>query len=63
MAIHAYMAAFGFTRGAVVALHMTGPTKERELDGPGLVAILSSLVPMASQIFLFFLFLFLFFLL
>jgi hypothetical protein len=48
------------SRGAVVALHMTGRPKERELDGPGVVAILSSLVPMASQIFLFFL-IFLFF--
>jgi hypothetical protein len=50
--------------GALVALHVTGPTKrERELDGPDVVAILSSLVPMASQIFLFFLFFFSFFLL
>jgi hypothetical protein len=49
------------SRGAVVALHVTGPTKrERELDGPGVVAILSSLGPMASQIFLFFLFFFFF---
>jgi hypothetical protein len=50
------------SHGAVVALHVTGPTKrEIELDELDVAAILSSLVPMASQIFLFFLFLFLFF--
>jgi hypothetical protein len=47
--------------GPIVALHVTGPTKrEREWDRSGLIDILSSLVPMASQIFLFFLFLFFF---
>jgi hypothetical protein len=47
------------SRGVVVALHVTGPTKrERELNGPGVVAIFSSLVPITSQIVLFFLFLF-----
>jgi hypothetical protein len=52
------------SHGAVVALHVTRPTKrERELDGSGVVAILSSLVPMASQIFLFFSFFLSFFLL
>jgi hypothetical protein len=50
------------SRGAVVTLHVTGRPKERELDGPGVVAILSSLVPMTSRIFLFFLFFFSFFL-
>jgi hypothetical protein len=49
------------SRGAVVLLHVTGRPKERELDGPDVVAILSSLVPMASRIFLFFLFFFSFF--
>jgi hypothetical protein len=46
------------SRDAVVALHVTGRPKERELDGLGVVAILSSLVLMASRIFLFFLFFF-----
>jgi hypothetical protein len=61
MALHTCMAAWLHlaSRGAVVALHLTGLTKrESERDGLGLVAIFSSPVPMASQIFLFFLFLF-----
>jgi hypothetical protein len=51
------------SRGAVVALYVTGPTKRESADGPDIVAILSSLVPMTSQIFLFFFFFFYFFLL
>jgi hypothetical protein len=49
------------SHGVIVVLHVTGRPKERELDGSGVVAILSSLVPMAYQIFLFFLFLSFFF--
>jgi hypothetical protein len=50
------------SHGAIVALHVTGLTK-RERDGLGLLGILSSLVPMAYQIFLFLFLSFSFFLL